>query len=230
MFSVMRERQSARVPFDPERRVDARELVRILDAARWAPTAHNMQNYEIVAVDDPGVLAELGAIESHVTRAFLDENRKQAFSRDELIARGRGVLAEQFPPAWLDPRVDVDALPASHLRDALRGAPLLLVVAYDPRERAPASEGDALGIMSLGCVLENMWLAATAEGLAFQMLSTVASERVAPAVKRVLGIPEPLAIAFGARVGVPVVPAQPLRVRRDLPDFTHHNRYHLRSS
>jgi hypothetical protein len=31
---------------------------------------------------------------------------------------------------------------------------------YDNRKRAPASEGDALGLISLGCVLENMRLTA----------------------------------------------------------------------
>ena len=32
----------------------------------------------------------------------------------------------------------------------------MFVVVYNPRKRAPASEGDVLGMMSLGCVMENM--------------------------------------------------------------------------
>jgi hypothetical protein len=32
----------------------------------------------------------------------------------------------------------------------------LLVILFDPSKRAPASEGDVLGMMSLGCVMENM--------------------------------------------------------------------------
>jgi len=35
----------------------------------------------------------------------------------------------------------------------LRGAPMLIVVTFDPRRRAPALEGDVLGMMSLGCVM-----------------------------------------------------------------------------
>ena len=54
--------------------------------------------------------------------------------------------------------------PGDYLTDGER---LLRVVSrFDPaaehrfRKRAPASEGDALGIMSLGCVMQNMWLMA----------------------------------------------------------------------
>ena len=41
----------------------------------------------------------------------------------------------------------------------------ILFILYDPSRRAPASEGDFLGILSLGCAMENMWLMANSLGI-----------------------------------------------------------------
>jgi len=57
-------RHSARVPFDCERPVSDRDLQRILEAARWAPTPHNMQNFEIIVIDDPEILEKIAAVRS----------------------------------------------------------------------------------------------------------------------------------------------------------------------
>jgi nitroreductase len=73
----------------------------------------------------------------------------------------------------------------------------VLIVVYDTRKRAPASEGDFLGIMSLGCVMENMWIMATSLGIGFQIMSGYPSSK-------------------GSKY---------LRVRRNVEDFTHHNKF-----
>lgn len=72
---------------------------------------------------------------------------------------------------------------------------LLLVVLYDECRRAPASEGDVLGLISLGCVLENIWLMAESLGIRLHVLSAFTGEGVEPQVKRLLHIPEFLRIA-----------------------------------
>ena len=99
----------------------------------------------------------------------------------------------------------------------------MLVVVYDPSRRAPASEGDFLGIISLGCLMENLWLEAEALGLGVQIVSSLAD---AAALKDILGIPEHLRVAYSVRLGYPVKqPDDYLRVRRDVEDFTYFNRY-----
>jgi len=52
ILKLIQTRHSARMPFDPDRPVAKSDLQQILEAGRWAPTAHNMQNYEILVVDD----------------------------------------------------------------------------------------------------------------------------------------------------------------------------------
>lgn len=67
ILDLMQERHSARVPYDPNRPVTKQQLERIVEAASWAPTAHNMQNFEIVVVEDPAILQAIGAIKTKIS-------------------------------------------------------------------------------------------------------------------------------------------------------------------
>ena len=44
-------------------------------------------------------------------------------------------------------------------------------------------------------------------------------------MKRILAAPEHAKIGFAVRLGYPKTPATYLRVRRDVDDFTHRNRF-----
>ena len=48
VMRLIRNRRSDRVPFDETRKIADHDLTQILEAAQWAPTAHNMQNFQIV--------------------------------------------------------------------------------------------------------------------------------------------------------------------------------------
>jgi nitroreductase len=99
-------------------------------------------------------------------------------------------------------------------------------VLYDPGRRAPASEGDFLGIISLGCALENMWLTASSLGIGFHVVSSLGTVEVEAEIKEILHIPASLKIAFACRLGYPES-AQPsgVRVRREVEDFAFHDRF-----
>jgi len=227
---VMMERHSSRVAFDPKRPVARQSLDAIVEAARWAPTPHNMQNFEVVAVDDPSLIGKLGRITSRISRDFLMENFRQlSFSKEELQRKGVGILGTNFPPSWRDAsRLEAAARDRTRtpLSESLNGSPALLIVLYDPSTRAPASEGDFLGVIGLGCVMENMWLAAQSLGIGFQVLSVFGGAAVQTQVKRILGIPRRLRIAFAIRLGYPLRgPSGYLRVRREPTAFYHRNGY-----
>lgn len=229
LLDLMRRRQSSRAEFDPAHPVPDACLDRILEAARWAPTAHNMQNFEIVVIDDRAILEKIAAIRSRPSAVFLHENYLQlSFSDEELRQRGTGLLATMFPPSWRVPGASPDeTVDGEHafLGTSLRHCPTLALVLYDRRKRAPASEGDVLGVMSLGCVMQNMWLMAEALGLSLQILSTLGTPEVEEQVRRILAIPDHMAVGFACRLGHPVGPARYARVRRALDRFVHRNRY-----
>jgi nitroreductase len=227
MSHVIETRHSSRGPFDPAWHVTEHELARIMDAARWAPTAHNMQNFRLIVVDDPMVLAELGRIRSQVSPEFIVENYAQlSWSHEELEQRGTGLLGTMFPRSWWT--ADLACAPKDVSRllgETIAGAPLVIVVAYDPTQRAPASEGDQLGMISLGCVLENMWLVAQAEHLDVQIASAFAAGGAEVEVKRVLGVPSPWRVAFAMRFGHALIPSHPHRVRRAIAASVGRNRF-----
>jgi nitroreductase len=228
-LKIIQERQSARVPFDKSRPVSKENLEKILEAAKWTPTAHNMQNFEIIVVDDGAVLEKIGNIKSHISEEFLRENYEQlSFSREELMKKKTGILGTMFPPEWVDPakisEVVKKAAPLP-LTQSIRGSPMLLLVIYDPRKRAPASRGDTLGFMSLGCLMENMWLMAQSLGIGIQILSAFSAPPVETEIKKLLGVPDYMKIAYTCRLGYPKGATNYLRVRRDVKDFTHHNQF-----
>jgi nitroreductase len=228
LSEIIRNRHSERVPFDPEHAPSDADLHAILEAARWAPTAHNMQNFEIVIVDDKATIKAIGRVEGGTSEAFVRENYAQlSFSEEELIRRGTGLIATMFPPSWRVPDAEPE-MPADlehgFLDSTMRSCPVVLIVIYDTRKRAPASEGDVLGIMSLGCVMQNMWLMAESLGIGLQIMSVFSSEHVENKLRQILSIPECMSIAFACRLGYPPdEPARYVRVRRDVSRFTHRN-------
>ena len=95
-----------------------------------------------------------------------------------------------------------------------------------PAEGLRQSEGDFLGIISLGCVMENMWLEAKSLGIGFHVVSALSAPDNAEEVSHILRIPERLRIAFSCRIGYPAAARNKyLRVRRKVEDFAHKNRY-----
>ncbi len=228
ILKLIKERHSSRVTFDRERPVTKQDLKQILEAGRWAPTAHNMQNFDILVIDDKELLEKIGNIKSQIRDEFIRENYQQlSFSEKELLKKKVGVLGTVFPPKWRDPSKFDEVIGKNRsLQQTMRDSPVILIVIYDSRKRAPASEGDVLGIMSLGCVMENMWLMAESLGISFRVMSTFSGKSVEKEVKRILDIPEYMKIAFAVRIGYPIsAPTKYLRVRRDVEDFTHHNRF-----
>jgi nitroreductase len=230
LLELIRARQSERTAYDPGRVVTQDQLDLIIEAARWAPTAHNMQNFEIVVVDDPAMLQAIGAIETRTSAVFLRENARQLSATEAALRRrGAGVMASMFPPAWRAPDADFEAIAAAAppvpLSHSLQGAPCLLLVLYDPRQRAPASKGDVLGFISLGCVMQNLWLAAGSLGLGLQVLSVFSGAAAEAGVRRIVGVPAELKIAYALRLGHPAADHPYVRVRRPPERFVHRNGY-----
>jgi len=231
MLNAIRERKSSRELFDPDRTISKDVIRQILEAGSWAPTAHNMQNFEIIIVDDKEILNQISQIENPTSASFIKENYQQlSFSIEELKAKKAGLLANRFPTSWTTSEAQMGILcennPPSKLGKPVQNGPVFLLVLYDPNRRAPASEGDFLGIISLGCVMENMWLMAHSLGVGFHVMSVLSNENLEKELKGIFKIPDNFKIAYSCRLGYPLEEQKDyLRVRRDVIDFAHHNKY-----
>jgi nitroreductase len=230
ILTLIQKRQSSRTLFDPKKKIPKKDIQKILEAARWAPTAHNMQNYEVMVVDDKKLLNKISELHNPISLTFVRENYQQlSFSEAELRRKKVGVLGTMFPPSWRKPNAS-----AKEIRSEERGSfqarqigssSALCVMLYDPKRRAPASEHDFLGAISLGCVMENMWLMAESLGIGFHIISALSEGAVEKKIKQILHVPNRFHIAISFRLGYPVAPRKYLRVRRDTKKFTHHNAY-----
>jgi nitroreductase len=73
--------------------------------------------------------------------------------------------------------------------------------------------------------MENMWLMAQSLGIGLQILSAFSAPPVETEIKKLLGVPDCMKIAYTCRLGYPASTSKYLRVRRDIEDFTHHNKF-----
>lgn len=227
LLELIKSRQSTRGPFNTKKSIPKEDLDKILEAGSWAPTPHNMQNFEIVVVDDKKLLEAIGNIKFTIPRASLEENNKfVSFSEEELRRKKTGIL-NRMPAAMTEEGINPEDFISEYMRKAIIATSTLLVVLYDPSKRAPGSEGDFLGKIGLGCVMENMWLMASSLGIGMHIVSAVSySDDLEKQVKDILKIPENLKLAFSCRMGYPKsTNGNYIRVRRDIEDFTHFNLY-----
>jgi nitroreductase len=229
LLKIIQERQSARVPFDSKHQIEEHDLLKILEAGRWSPSAHNMQNFEIIVVNDPKLLDSIANIKRHISQSFIRENYQQlSFSKEELLRKKTGLPGTMFPAEWRDPNFNINSIDEKADSSGQRpfpSCPLMIIVVYDPAKRAPASEGDFLGILSLGCLMENMWLMANSLGIDFHIVSSLSSDNSEKEVKKILKIPENIKIAFCTRLGYASLKPEYLRVRREIDDFTSYNEF-----
>ena len=105
--NLIHQRHSTRIAFDPKKLIAKKDLLQILDAGSWSPTAHNMQNFEVIVVDDKKKLEAISKIESPMSKVFIRENLPQlSFSVDELKKKKVGLLGTMFPKEMLNPEIN----------------------------------------------------------------------------------------------------------------------------
>ncbi|ROP38624.1 5,6-dimethylbenzimidazole synthase [Saccharothrix texasensis] len=182
-------------------------LRRVLSAAHAAPSVGLSQPWDFILVRD-----------EHTRRAF----------RDHVHAE-RSVFASGLDPrqAELFARIKVEGIMESTVG---------VVVTYDPDRGSPAVLGrhaiaDA-GLYSVCLAIQNLWLAATAEGLGVGWVSFYRED----VLRRMLDIPQPLRpvawLCVGPVEGLPDTPdleRHGWRNRLPLEAVLHEERYTRRS-
>ncbi|SFS18145.1 Nitroreductase [Granulicella pectinivorans] len=235
ILATIHNRHSMRGAFDLGRPVSPETQEKILQAAQWAPTPTNMQNFEMIVVNSADQLDAIGKIPADMSEQFLRETYALlSFTETELAAKRTGMLASSFPLAWTNPEAwnpEADARSQLTFLDRTIGeTPLLMFVLYDGSRRAPGSDADTVGLISLGCVMENMWLACESLGLGFHVLTVVSDGAVEKQLRSLMHIPVQMKIAFACSIGYAAQQTAPdTRVRRLLKDFVHYNKFDARA-
>jgi 5,6-dimethylbenzimidazole synthase len=178
-------------------------LTRVLAAAHAAPSVGHSQPWDFVVVRDAG------------TRERFQEH----------VTTERDTFAAALPPerAATFARIKVEGVLESTLG---------VVVTHDPDRGGPQVLGrhaiDDAGLYSTCLAVQNLWLAATAEGLGVGWVSFYRE----PFLRELLGVPErvrPIAwLCVGPVTGlhdVPDLERHGWRQRRPLAEAVHHEKY-----
>jgi len=176
-----------------EEPVPEKVLKKVLDAGRWAPSAGNSQPWRFVVVTDADVKKGIAKI--------CTEFSKKAWAKFSperaryLVARG-----------------------GSWDKSGIGRIPVLIVVCYETLERMR----EELVLSSAWCAIENMLLAATAEGLG-SCIYTFYGVEEEDRLKEMLRVPERYRIAAMIQLGYsavdPVLPSR--KVLNEVVSYQH---------
>lgn len=230
LFPVMATmRAMRRLRPDP---VPAEVLERLVQAATWAPSASDAQEYSFVVVTDPAQMARLGSLWRDVLRTYraLGGRRTPAFAGDprhERVATAMAYQAEHFdetpaviavcyqrPVSTWQNLSDPGGLAAIRRDVGVRRAMALLSAASRSTVLAQAASSYP--------GMQNLLLAARAHGLA--AAPTVWHLFRETDFKRVLGVPADVDILALVPVGYPLGSFGPVR-RRPVADVLHLQRW-----
>lgn len=205
LYDVIARRRDVRAEFTGEP-VDEDVLLRVLEAAHRAPSVGMSQPWDFVVVRD-----------DTTRRAFRDH-----------VADERDTFAASLPP---ERRSTFDRIKVEGICESSMG----VVVTHSQDRGGPHVLGrhaiaDA-GLFSTVLAIQNLWLAATAEGLGLGWVSFYRE----PFLRELLDIPESVRPVAWLCLGtvshlesVPDLERHGWRARRPLADAIHHDRWEAR--
>jgi 5,6-dimethylbenzimidazole synthase len=202
LYDVINRRRDVRAEFTGAA-IGADVLTRVLEAAHAAPSVGLTQPWDFILVRNLELRAQFQAHVAGEREKFdqtLDSDQAQTFKKIKV----EGVLESS----------------------------LGVVITYDPSRGAPAVLGrhaiDDAGLYSTCLAIQNLWLAATAEGLGVGWVSFYREQFLSD----LLGIPDPLRPIAWLCVGpvthfeqTPDLERHGWRTRRPLSAAIHHDRF-----
>ncbi len=182
--------------------ITADDVMRVVDAAAWAPSGANAQPCEYIVVTERAAFDRIDAAlrERRMRRMNLraDAERKYALPSKDALTDGSALIV-----VCADPRM-TRAFPSSQREDILTAEPMHTYWA------------------SIGAAVENLHLAATTLGMGIVWISV--DPDMADVLRELLDVPQDLEIVFCCPLGYPArVPSTP--TRRAVEDIVHWNKY-----
>lgn len=164
VYRAIFERRDVRGQFKPDP-VEKEKLARLIMAAHYAPSVGFMQPWDFMAVSAPEVKQQV----------------------HDLFKTAHGEAAEMFDEERRDTYRNLKL-------EGILESPVNLVVTCDRSRSGPVVVGrthqKTMDLYSSVCAVQNLWLAARAEGLGVGWVSIMNE----PALKEVLGIPKKITV------------------------------------
>ena len=199
VFDAITQRRSHRGTFQ-KRAIDAADLEKLIEAARWTPSPFNVQPWELLLIQEAeGKIAladvtERSVVDQFKDAKFLDDNsRWMRLTEGEWQEHGDGVLLEEhvtLPKPLQDApekllqsllknaksftllgHLGAGKIPAKEIATQVREAPLLILVTMNCKRYPPGEGGTRWMWLSMGMLIQNILLAATALDIGVQFVS-----------------------------------------------------------
>lgn len=219
---AIRKRHTTNGAFAP-RPVEAAHKLAILELAARAPSHFNSQPWRFVVVEDQHRRRQLGRIAGDSMRELMADGRffqqyRRFFrlSLEEVEASNDGIHIDNMPPvlrpvakyifsdrgANMLNTFQVPRVLGNDARKLVESSPLLLGIALSRELYRPGELTGLYTLISLGAVVQTIWLAATSFGMGLQFVSTPQElpaqwERVA----RLLEVPDDWELMLLLRLG-----------------------------
>ncbi len=210
---------------------------KILEAARWTPTPHNCQPFELILVKDKAVIKQISEVGFRLDKKAVDGHFYWTrFSRKELEEAKDGVLVDVLPKFVLDLK-DNPALidDAAFWKKAMelyafliQNSAVLLFIVYNRSLPGVGPLAQLWGIITMGAVMQNIWLAANDLGVSAHVVSgQLMIPESANRIRDILRIPKDkyrllliMRLGYEGKFG-----KYGTTVRRELEDFVHLDRF-----
>ncbi len=230
VFDAMTQRRSHRGTFQ-KRAIEADDLDKLIEAARWAPSPFNVQPWELVLIQEPegkaalADLTERAVVGQFKDPKFLDDNsRWMRVTEQEWQARGDGVLLSEHvtlpkplqnaPEKFLEEllknakaftllgHLGAGKIPAREMATQVREAPLLMLVTMNCKRFPPGQGATRWMWLSMGMLIQNMLLAATALKIGVQFVSApLESAADREQIRQLFNVPTSYEIVTLLRIG-----------------------------
>jgi nitroreductase len=222
LYEAIRKRHTTNGAF-AERPVDPEHKRMILELAARAPSHFNSQPWRFVVVEDAGRRKALGRIAGESMRDLMEDGRFwQQYRRyfrltaEEAQASKDGIHIDNIPSvlkpfakyiftergASMMNTFQVPRVLGNDARKLVENSPMLLGIALSHEVYKPGELTGLYTLISLGAVVQTIWLAATSVGMGMQFVSTPQEipEKWA-LISGLLGVPEGFELMILFRLG-----------------------------
>ncbi|MHA1380101.1 MAG: nitroreductase family protein [Candidatus Helarchaeota archaeon] len=156
------------------------EMKKILEAARFAPTPHNSQPFEIIVVKDKDIIKQLSEIGFRLNEKYVNEHFYWVrTSYKELEEKRDGIYVDVLPKFVMDLKDNAELINSDEYWKKAMGlwsilvqnSAALLIILYDKERPGVGPLKHLWGIITIGGVMQNIWLAANDIGISAQLIS-----------------------------------------------------------
>jgi nitroreductase len=192
LLEAIRKRKTTNTPFLPDKVSNEHKRL-LIEAASRAPSHFNSQPWRFIIVEDKQRIQQIAGIAGDSMKHLMEDGsfvsryrRYFRFSEKDSASAGSGIYIDNVP-AMLRPMVKMvfseqvgnllGKLGAASIlggdqRKIVNSAPMLLAITLDKQEYKPGELSGLYASITLGAVIQTLWLVTTAHNIGMQFIST----------------------------------------------------------